>query len=975
MLTGDFPGGRAGRAAGGGTPFVGRERELAQLRHALAEAESKRGSAVVLAGETGIGKTRTVREFCRWAEGQGACVLAGGCYEGWSPPYGVFTEALARHVRSVSRKTLLTQAGSDASVLTALMPELRPALRDLPSPPALPPDEARFRAHEALAGFLRRISERTLVVLLDDLQWADSATLEFLSHLGRVLAESRMLVVGTYREPEVGLAHPLSQTLAELDRQGACVRLRLKELERDESAKLIERIAGTAAPPELLDAILARTGGNPFFLGEVILHLLEEGHELGDEELEMPGIPESVRQAVGQRLGRLETGTASVLGVACAFSRPFDFSVLGDLTDLSEDRLLTCLDEALAARFLREAEGGRYDFAHSLVRDSLYGELTSSRRARLHRRIALALESTNLERGEHATELATQYYLSRFLPGADHGITHALAAAEQAGAASASGQRVEFLRMARDLAVDSDRALQAEILRQLALAEAEALFVDEAVSTAREELELGEDDRGRNAEFLAELVWRLKDAGSPQEILAPLVQAGRDFAGGRRDLIWARLELSEYPVEIVARDPVPVGRWCGYHREAVRLARETGTEFDYARTLEVMEWTPRDDVEALLERVRGWTEPWAQIHGLSVLARMLLLQHGLLTSATETAGELLTVSEAAGSLPGYAYAEAYLLVHEPLVRGDFATAGETFERGLAVVDRLGPGHRLRFSARFVEALFAQYIGGERWADHARSLVRNAETARVPAWMALLHMSLACYLRSLSGDSDGAALLLDPIVALSERLGPRTLNQNGVVAFAGGACWELEDGHAAVRLRRLALALQDGDVGDYPTCSTELTIARMAALCGDDEGAAEYFARARTKLDESERQPLRAFADYDEARAHARRGKRRAAEPLVTSARARFEQLGMPDWTARASALTDSLGRLSAFPDGLTAREVEILRLVAAGRKNQEIASELVVSVHTVERHLANIYRKIPVRNRAEATTYTLRAGL
>ena len=975
MHAGDFPGGRAGRAGGGGTPFVGRERELAQLRHALAEAESRRGSAVLLVGETGIGKTRTVREFSRWAEGQGACVLEGSCYEAWSPPYGVFTETLSRHVRSVSRKALLEQAGNDASVLTALVPELRPALREAPPPPALPPDEARFRAHEALAGFLRRVSERTLVVLLDDLQWADSASLEFLSYLGRALAESRMLVVGTYREPEVGLAHPLSQTLAELDRQGTCVRLRLKELERDESAMLIERIAGTRAPPELVDAILARTGGNPFFLGEVVLHLLEEGYELGGEELETPGIPESVRQAVGQRLGRLETDTARVLGVACAFSRPFDFSVLCELTGLSEERLLACLDEALTARFLRETEGGRYDYAHALVRDALYGELSPSRRARLHRRIALALESTTPKPGEHATELATQYYLSRFVPGADHGIPHALAAAEQAGAAYSSGQRVEFLRMARDLAAHGDHALQSEILRRLALAEAEALLVDDAVSTARDELELGEGDPGRNAEFLAELVWRLKDAGSPQEILAPLVQAGRDFAGGRRGLIWARLELSEYPVEIVARDPVPVGRWCGYDPEAVRLARETGTEFDYARTLEVMEWTPREEFEALLERVRGWSEPWAQIHGLSVLARVLLLQHGLLTSATETARELLAVSEVAGSLPGRAYAEAYLLVHEPLVRGDFATAGETFERGLAVVDRLGPGHRLRFSARFVEALIAQYIGGERWADHARSLIRTAETARVPAWMALLHVSLAGYLRALAGDSDGAARLLDPIVALSERLGPRTLNQNGVVAFAGGACWELEDAQAAVRLRRLALALLDGGVGDYPTCSTELTIARMASLCGDDDEAAHYFARARSRFEESDWRPLRAFADYDEARAYARRGKRRAAEPLVTSAQARFEQLGMSGWAARASALTDSLGRLSGFPDGLTAREVEILRLVAAGRKNQEIAAELVVSVHTVERHLANVYRKIAVRNRAEATTYVLRAGL
>jgi DNA-binding CsgD family transcriptional regulator len=664
-----------------------------------------------------------------------------------------------------------------------------------------------------------------------------------------------------------------------------------------------------------------------------------------------------------------------LLGVACAFSRPFDLSVLGELTDLSEERLLTCLDEALTARFLREAGGESYDFAHALVRDALYGELNPSRRARLHRRIALALESTRSKREELAAEVATQYHLSRSLPGAEHGVPHALAAAEQAGAAYGSRQRVEFLRIGRDLADPGDRSLRPEILRLLALAEADALLVDEAVNSARDALELGDGDPVRGAEFLAELVWRLKDAGSPRELLAPLVQAGRGLAGERRDLVWARLELAEDPVEIVARDPVTVGRWCGYLPEAVRLARETGDELDYARTLEVMEWTAQEDAEALLRHVRGWSEPWARIHGLSVLARILLLQHGLLAAATEVARELLAVSSEAGSLPGRAYAEAYLLPHEPLVRGDFDEARATLERGLAVVERLGPGHRLRFSARFVQALIAQYVGEETRVDHARTLARPAEANRVPGWMSLSRASLAGYLRALAGDSARAARLLDPIVAISERLGPRTLNQNGVVAFAGGACWELGDERAAARLRKQALRLLDAEVGDYPTCSTELTVARMAAVCGEDDQAADYFARARASLEESDRRPLRALVDYDEALAHARRGKRRAAEPLVASARARFEQLGMAGWAARASALTDSLGRLEAFPDGLTAREVEILRLVAAGRKNHEIAAELVVSVHTVERHLANTYRKIAVRNRAEATTYTLRVGL
>jgi DNA-binding CsgD family transcriptional regulator len=204
------------------------------------------------------------------------------------------------------------------------------------------------------------------------------------------------------------------------------------------------------------------------------------------------------------------------------------------------------------------------------------------------------------------------------------------------------------------------------------------------------------------------------------------------------------------------------------------------------------------------------------------------------------------------------------------------------------------------------------------------------------------------------------------------MSPEAYAQNACVAFAAGAIWELRETELAAELWPAAVALTDAGVGDWYMSSNELTIARLATLLERDDQAAEFFNRARATLTDRGQRPLCAILDYDEALARRIRRQPGSAR-LFVAAQAQFLELGMRPWSHRAAA--SKLRRAPSLPDGLTAREAEILRLVALGMTNKEIAAALVLSVHTVERHVQNAYRKIDVRNRADAAAYAVRTIL
>jgi hypothetical protein len=374
------------RLAGG--VFVGREHEMDTLRAAFEEALSGRGGLVLLAGEPGIGKTRTAEELVTYARLRKAQVLWGRCHEGeGAPAFWPWVQAIRAYVHERDPKTLLSELGSGASDVAQVVSEVRERLPNLPPPPDGDPERARFRLFDSITTFLRNAgAAQPLVLVLDDLHWADKPSLLLLQFLARELRGARLLVIGTYRDVGVGRRHPLSETLADLAREQLAERVVLRGLGEHDVARFIEITAGLKPPPKLVEAVYRETEGNPFFVNEVVRLLVADGRLQHPEQIKSwdLGIPQGVREVVGRRLDHLSAECNRTLTVASVIGREFGLDVLERVTGLDGDRLLETLEEAIAARVIVEVPraGGRFTFSHALIRDTLYDELAATRRMR-----------------------------------------------------------------------------------------------------------------------------------------------------------------------------------------------------------------------------------------------------------------------------------------------------------------------------------------------------------------------------------------------------------------------------------------------------------------------------------------------------------------------------------------------------------------------------------------------------------------
>ena len=331
----------------------------------------------------------------------------------------------------------------DRAPPTSQNPEIRRKLTDLEPPPPLQPEQARFRLFDSIVSFWKSAARsQPLMLVLDDLHWADEPSLLLLSFLAQQLADSCIFVVGCYRDVELSRQHPLSDTLAQLSREQAFQRHLLRGLSQDETGRLVEETAGIRPNQPLVENVFAHTEGNPYFLTEVVRLLAQQG-ELGEAEAGGPQplrIPERVREVIGRRLNRLSQqcnrvlATASIIGREFGLdqlARPFDNYSTGVGQLISEDQVLEALEEALEARLIEELPQavGRYQFAHRLAQETLIQELSLTQRVRLHARIALALEELYGARvNEHAAELAYHFAQAETVTGTEKLVRYCLLA-------------------------------------------------------------------------------------------------------------------------------------------------------------------------------------------------------------------------------------------------------------------------------------------------------------------------------------------------------------------------------------------------------------------------------------------------------------------------------------------------------------------------------------------------------------------
>jgi eukaryotic-like serine/threonine-protein kinase len=459
--------------------FVGRERELAELVGGLDDAFAGRGRLFLLVGEPGIGKSRLAEELIAQARARGARILVGRCWEaGGAPAYWPWVQSLRAYVREAEPDALRAQLGAGAADLAQIVPELRERFPDLPQPPSLGSEEARFRLFDATAEFLRNASERhPILFLLDDLHAADAPSLLLLRFLARELASTRMLVLGAYRDVDPMPGQPLTEMQAAVTREPVTRRLSLGGLSKRELEEFVELTASEIASPELVAALHEETEGNPLFVGEIVRLLSVEGVPSESAAEVRLAIPQSVRDVIARRLSHLSEECNRLLVLASVLGREFALDALACLAGISEDELLDMLDEAMAARVVSDLPGGpgRLRFAHVLIRDTLYDGLTSARRVRLHRLAVEALEALYGEApAPYLAELA-----HHSLAGRDFakGLRYAWRAGDRALALLAYEESARLYATALealDVAGPSDEKARCELLSALGEAEARA---------------------------------------------------------------------------------------------------------------------------------------------------------------------------------------------------------------------------------------------------------------------------------------------------------------------------------------------------------------------------------------------------------------------------------------------------------------------------------------------------------------------
>ena len=524
--------------------FVGREHELEALRIGLDDVIHGHGRLVLLVGEPGIGKSRLAEEALRVAHQRRARVLVGRCWEaGGAPAYWPWVQALRSYVHDCPHELLRVHLGPGAADVAQLLPELRELLPDLPEPPGPDSEGARLRLFDAVAALLKNIArDQPLVLFFDDLQAADEPSLLLLRFLARELARARMFVIVAYRDVDPTLRDPLRTTLSELVREPVTRRISLGGLAHDDIADYISMAASVEPEAAAVAEIHAETAGNPLFVGEIVRLLAAQGQLAGGaDSLE---IPAGIREVIGSRVARLTEPCRKLLSIASALGREFGVEVLQYLSEFPEETLYDALDEAIAERIIGEVPGApnRLRFAHVLIRDTLYDDLTAPRRMQRHQEAAMALERAHASEPEpHLAEIALH-----FIAAGPESTDRALEYARRAAGLAASSLAFEEAARLYDLALTlpMNDAIRCELL--LTLGDVLARAGDTAASKSRfdeaallaEKLRLAEQLGHAALGYGGRIVW---EVSRDDNHLIPLLERALDELPAEDSLLRVRL--------------------------------------------------------------------------------------------------------------------------------------------------------------------------------------------------------------------------------------------------------------------------------------------------------------------------------------------------------------------------------------------------------------------------------------------------
>lgn len=961
------------------TKFVGRRAELDQFKDWLRQGQEGNGRVISLAGGPGIGKTRLMAEVAELAERDGSYVLWSQMIEDpVAPPYTAWLLALRVHVQQTDDDTLRADLGTGAEHVADVVPELRERLGiDGARPPADSESAARFQVYDSVTRLLLAIARRKpLVLLLDNLHLADESSLLLFEYYVRQLAGSRSLVIAAYRDGEEASHDAFQQVQSELERTIRSERLELKGLERNDVGQLLR--AALDAPPaeELVGAVHARGDGNPLFTNQVGRSLAGRA----DDSVSSEGpfeIPSSLSEALAARLRALSGAALDVLRHAAILGRDFEIPVLAEVCARDQDEVSELINQAADARIVGFERPGRFRFDHALFREVLYGQLSAAERLRSHRAAADSLSARHRDDVNPPVTRIAYHWFEASRGSSDHAaIDWCYRAGEAASAKRAYGEAsTQFERALALLEANetSDPARRFELLSSIAKAQYLAGQSHSADGTWLKAVLLARHEGWKLRLAEAVLDWQYTRALTGLSHLAavPLHQAALEALPEHSEALRTRL-LASMALALRHRgdDHDAITRM----NEAVALARNIGDPrvlFDClikAFYILPKAYQAPQRLE-MIEEAAGLAAQTKSEENVMVSLAALMFPLSYL-------GRLREVREILSDLEKRTEASRHVFWRQ-LVAG--------FKVMLALLD----GHWKQASEMAQESV---RLGSFRGAAGVEGRFGFQMFALNSARGTLA--AIAPLLRKIAvGDSD-ARTWLPGQIALHHELGQRreavsalaklgdleSLTVDDVyetaLAYLSEACAWLGD---QARCRQLYLQLKPyrGFNLSMQGALMHGPASRYMALLA---GALRRDAEARTLFEEALEAVMkmgvptlraRCQADYAElllkSDVPADRGR---AGHLLREAAASAHSLGMPKLLERTEALA-AVGT----SESLTARELDVLVLVASGASNKLIAEKLHISLATVATHVRNIFRKTSSRNRTEAVNYARRCAL
>jgi tetratricopeptide (TPR) repeat protein len=924
-----LPGALAGAETIG---FVGRVDELERLWTAWKHTRGGDKRLVLVSGEPGVGKTRLAAEVARRAHAEGATVLFGRCDEELAVPYQPFVEALRTYVHACTPADLEVQMGPLGGDVGRLVPEVAQMVPGLSEPLRADAETERYRLFEAITAFLEgAASNAPVVLMLDDLHWAAKPTLLMLRHLVRTANDMAVLIVGTYRDSELDRRHPLAEVLADMRRDDAVERVALRGLDEGEVTEFVETAAEQPLSPEVTELahlVYAETEGNPFFVGQVLRHLVESGAVVQEEgrwvrtaTADRIGIPEGVREVISRRLAGLDDEANDVLAVAAVIGRDFDAELLTEASDADAERVLDVLETAEAGRLV-EATPGRaeFTFVHALVRSTLYEEIPTTRRLRLHRRVAQVLEPRAIAGDETLLpSLARHYCEAAALGETSKAIRYATDAAEEALARLAYEEAAEVYE--RALAVleprsADERKHRGRLLLGLANARSAAGDRHGARQTALDAVQHGRDVRDPDLvadaviEFGGARVWT--DAGVVDEEMVALCEEALAVlpAGDslRRAMVSARLAGELYFL------PQAIERRRALTEEAVAMARRLGDPEALSYVLGSAHWgtwgpgTARERLAIAEEMLRLARQ--AGNRGREGDAAQWAFGDLLELGDTDRADEMLAIEqEVAAELhhPDHLWTAGVHECTRILMEGRYEDGARLAD------DTLAHGQAARSETAVmmygVEQFEQARARGGVEALEPLSIGMVEQYPLLPAWRSGL-----AYVYTMLERPDDVRAQLDVIAARDFDDLPRDANWPIAVGLLILSCAFVGDADRAARLYDMLLPYREYFVtSGLPALScgsAELFLTLAAGTTDRWLLAHEHFALAMERNARSGNRAWSAHGRYEYARLLMRRGKRDDAlriRELLRDCLAEATDMGMTRVVEQTKALAQTAG--------------------------------------------------------------------